>query len=121
MIIFGVKTMNKLLWLLICAWPVLACQKEDDFPGHIAKPRPEFIEEFKPQRINASSNLPDVVLEIKNNSDIPITVTTNNTEETIPKGHHHKRMIVSNSTTALVTTLVVAGVTLTVHFTNCKS
>lgn len=41
-------------------------------------------------------------------------------EESIAKKQHHKRMIVSNTITALLSTCITAGVTLAIHFSECK-
>lgn len=72
--------------------------KEDDFPGHIARGTNQFA------------------LEINERA----TPSTEGSEDTIPTRNHHRRMIYSNSVTALLAICVTSGVTLAIHFSNCK-
>lgn len=48
------------------------------------------------------------------------TPSTEGSEDTIPTRNHHRRMIYSNSVTALLAICVTSGVTLAIHFSNCK-
>ena len=64
----------------------------------------------------------EIHIHIEEHKEQPNTPanSTEDSEDTIPKHRHNRRMIVSNSLSALIATLITAGVTLTVHFTNCK-
>lgn len=69
--------------------------KEDDYPGRPAK------EQYV---------------------DIPgrVTPSTEDSEDTIPRRHHNRRMAYSNGVTAILTACITGGITLAIHFSECK-
>lgn len=94
-----------------------------DAQTNIAKPRPEFMEEFKADKVrHVYTSNPSIEIEVAQGIR-HITVSANesaDSNDSIPRKHHHRRMLLSNGATAVVTALITAGVTLTVHFTSCK-
>jgi hypothetical protein len=108
----------------------IAPERSQDFPGVKVIHRGNTPELLAPiARTPAHSNLnvakrasQEIHIHIEERKDTPSTPanSTEDTENTIPKHRHNRRMIVSNSVSAIVATLVTAGVTLAIHFSNCK-
>ena len=108
--------------------PAIPIQRSQDFPGVDVIHRNDTPSHREPiPRHDARSDLTkrssrEIHIHIEEPKDAPSTPanSTEDTEDTIPKGRHNRRMVVSNSVSVIVATLVTAGVTLAVHFTSCK-
>jgi|HubBroStandDraft_4_1064222.scaffolds.fasta_scaffold363783_2 hypothetical protein len=97
---------------------------QEEFPGKPALLRQGFegqattVEQFFAQRSNTSS----VISARTNDTIIHIAKdeSSTDTEDTVSKSHHYRRMITTNTITGLLAVTITAGVTLAIHFSECK-